>query len=93
MNQTDLVQPILQIDKLNKYYGNSIGCKNVSFEVWPGEVVGIVGESGSGKSTVMGCISGSLKTTSGSIIYDSEEYEKANLCEIPEAGIRKLIRK
>jgi putative phosphonate transport system ATP-binding protein len=39
-------EPILSVRKLEKRYGSFIGCTDVSFDVWPGEVVAIVGESG-----------------------------------------------
>ena len=35
-----------------------VGCRDVGFELWPGEVLGIVGESGSGKSTLLTCSAG-----------------------------------
>jgi peptide/nickel transport system ATP-binding protein len=46
--------------------------KNVSFEVEPGEIIGICGESGGGKSTLAKVISGLIKPDSGKIILDSE---------------------
>ena len=41
--------PILSARNLTRRYGEHIGCRGVSFDLWPGEVLGIVGESGSGE--------------------------------------------
>ena len=46
--------------------------KNVSFEVAPGEILGICGESGGGKSTLARVIAGIFKPNSGRIILDSD---------------------
>ena len=45
--------------------GSVVACAEVSFEVGPGEVLGIVGESGSGKSTVAGCLAFDIEPTAG----------------------------
>ncbi|MBC7140596.1 MAG: phosphonate C-P lyase system protein PhnK [Rhodobacteraceae bacterium] len=61
--------PLLSVQDLTKRYGRRIGCERVSFDLWPGEVLGIVGESGSGKSTLLGCLAGHLAADEGQILY------------------------
>lgn len=50
----------LKLAKLEKNYcpscGTVYGCRDISFEVYSGEILGVVGESGSGKSTMMKCL-------------------------------------
>ena len=62
--------PLLRVEALSKHYGSRIGCADVSFDLWPGEVMGIVGESGSGKSTLLGCLAGHMAPDRGRVLYD-----------------------
>ncbi|WBU51934.1 phosphonate C-P lyase system protein PhnK [Paracoccus sp. SCSIO 75233] len=64
--------PLLSVRGITKRYGARIGCADVGFDLWPGEVMGIVGESGSGKSTLLGCLSGQLRPDEGQVIFRTE---------------------
>lgn len=50
-------EPLLRVSALSKFYGSRVGCENVTFDLWPGEVLAVVGESGSGKTTLLNCLS------------------------------------
>ncbi|MDO7560942.1 MAG: phosphonate C-P lyase system protein PhnK [Paracoccaceae bacterium] len=63
---------LLEVKDLSKSYGNRIGCKDISFDLWPGEVLGIVGESGSGKSTLLSCLAGHLGPDQGQVIFNTK---------------------
>jgi peptide/nickel transport system ATP-binding protein len=52
--------------------------KNISFEIYPGEILGLVGESGSGKTTVGRAAIGLLPISNGSIKLVGEEISKAS---------------
>ncbi len=80
-------RPLFVAEGLGKSYGGRIGCAGVSFDLWPGEVLGIVGESGSGKTTLLSCLSGRLAPDEGRIFYDG-----ADALAMSEAARRRLMR-
>ncbi|PDT16970.1 phosphonate C-P lyase system protein PhnK [Rhizobium sp. J15] len=84
--------PLLKVNDLSKFYGNRIGCRNVSFELWPGEVLAIVGESGSGKTTLLNCISTRLMPSTGSVEYHMRDGSYRDLYRMNEAERRFLMR-
>jgi oligopeptide transport system ATP-binding protein len=57
---------------------------DVSFDVGPGETLGLVGESGSGKTTTGYCVLELLKPTSGTVHFDGREVTKMNRRELRE---------
>lgn len=64
---------LLQVSGLTKKFGGFTAVDNVSFNVAPGEILGLLGPNGSGKSTTFNCIAGMLKPTSGSVKLDGDE--------------------
>ncbi len=62
--------------------GTVYACKDVSFDLYKGEILGIVGESGSGKSTMMRCLYFDEETTSGELYIEGYENGKTNALTI-----------
>jgi peptide/nickel transport system ATP-binding protein len=90
--------PLLKVNELCTWYPVKKGLfgkssafikavNNVSFEVYPGETLGLVGESGSGKSTLGRSILRLIEPTSGHI-----EYKGANLLKLKPAELRRMRR-
>ena len=85
-------EPLLRVSELSKFYGSRIGCENVTFDLWPGEVLAIVGESGSGKTTLLNCLSTRLMPSSGTASYRMRDGQWRELYRMSEAERRFLMR-
>ena len=84
--------PLLRVQGLTHHYGRQLGCQDVSFDLYPGEVLGIVGESGSGKTTLLKCISGQLQPTEGRVSFDTRTEGLSDVWALPEPERRMLMR-
>ena len=84
--------PLFSVQGLTRRYGARIGCADVSFDLWPGEVLGIVGESGSGKSTLLSCISGQMDPDEGRVRYATRDLGPVDVRELSEPRRRMLMR-
>ncbi|WP_415404353.1 phosphonate C-P lyase system protein PhnK [Tateyamaria sp. SN3-11] len=84
--------PLLQVEGLSKFYGQRIGCAEVSFDLFPGEVMGIVGESGSGKSTLLNCLAGHLPPDGGRVLFDTRAEGLRDTVTMSEPERRMLGR-
>ncbi|NCX69748.1 MAG: ATP-binding cassette domain-containing protein [Rhodobacteraceae bacterium] len=82
--------PLLQVRNIEKRYGTRIGCADVSFDLYPGEVLGIVGESGSGKSTLVRCLSRLHDITGGTISVDNQDIMSLTEKELIELRRSKM---
>ena len=85
-------QPLLVAEGLTKYYGRQIGCRNVSFSLYEGEVVAVVGESGSGKTTLLRLLAMQTPTSGGRVLYRMRDGVTRDLGKLGEAELRFLAR-
>lgn len=66
-------EPILEIKHLTKYYGKILGVKDLSLDLYEGEIFGFIGPNGAGKSTTIRAIMHLINKTSGQILLNGQE--------------------
>ena len=93
--------PLLKVRHLSRHFETRVGkgwrkeieifkaVDNISFDLFPGETLGIVGESGSGKTTVARCILRAITPTSGSVIY-THGSRSVDLATLPQRQLLPL---
>jgi putative phosphonate transport system ATP-binding protein len=86
------MKPLLSAQNVTRYYGERAACRDVTFDLYPGEVLAIVGESGSGKTTLLRCLSGHMPATSGTVSYTMRDGRSLALDAMSEAERRLLMR-
>ena len=63
------METIIQIQHLQKHFGNLKVLNDVGFDIHKGEVVTIIGSSGSGKSTMLRCVNLLERMDGGHVLY------------------------
>ena len=72
-----MLEPVLEIRDVVKYYGDTAVLNGVSFKVFRGETKIIIGASGSGKSTILKLIMASATYRQSSAMTDPQEFARA----------------
>lgn len=88
------MQACMRIQNLEKVYGNRGNVthvlKGVSFDVYPGEYVGVMGASGSGKTTLLNCVSTIDRATAGRILIEGKDITRLKSSAVADFRCRKL---
>jgi len=79
--------PLLSVDDLHAWYGESHILHGVAFEVLPGEVVTLLGRNGAGKTTTMKSVMGMVGKRTGSVRFDGVETIGLSSNRIARLGI------
>lgn len=84
--------PILRASGLTRRFGERLAVEDVSFELYPGEVLALVGESGSGKSTLLACLSGAQTPDGGRVEFLTRHEGLLDVHAMSESARRLLAR-
>jgi branched-chain amino acid transport system ATP-binding protein len=79
--------PILEVEKLTRYFGGLAAVKDVSFEVRQGQIFGFIGPNGAGKTTLFSMIAGALKPSTGKIRRSGKDITGLRPFKLVKTGI------
>jgi branched-chain amino acid transport system ATP-binding protein len=77
---------LLDVRDVTMKFGELVANDRVSFTVESGSIVGLIGPNGAGKTTLFNCITGFLKPTNGSIIFDGADITGLTPYQIARMG-------
>ena len=86
------VEPILKVQEVTKTFGGIIALNRISFDLFEGEILGIIGPNGSGKTTVVNCITGFIKASSGRVFYRGKDITGKAPHKIADMGVTRTFQ-
>src|SRR5215204_4756191 len=78
---------LLEVDKVETFYGNIKALKGVSLNVDKGEIVTLIGSNGAGKTTTLRTISGMIRPKRGQIRLDGKRIDNISADRLVRMGI------
>ena len=78
---------VLQTNNLTKQYRDFKAVDNLQMQIKKGAIYGLVGRNGAGKTTMVRAVTGMLKPSSGSVVFNGEDMAKKNSRVILNSGI------
>src|SRR5205814_9918075 len=87
-----LMSAVLEVRALSTQFGGIVAVDDVSFEVRPGEILGIIGPNGSGKSTLFNCILGQLQPSAGDVRLDGRAVTGMRACDLNRLGVSRTFQ-
>lgn len=86
------MQKQLSLDNVSVHFGGVQALANVSFDIEPGEIVGLIGPNGAGKTTIFNVITGVYKTSNGDVRFDGQSLKGLRPHRILATGIARTFQ-
>jgi branched-chain amino acid transport system ATP-binding protein len=83
---------LLIVKGLTKYFGGLRAVHDLSFEVRPGEILGLIGPNGAGKTTAFNLIAGFIHPTRGQVLLDGEDLVGMKPYAVTRKGIARTFQ-
>ena len=85
-------EPLLSVEDVNKAFGGVQALSAVSFELFPGDILGVIGPNGSGKTTLVNVITGFVRPDSGRIVFKGRDITGWPPHKIADAGLTRTFQ-
>jgi branched-chain amino acid transport system ATP-binding protein/branched-chain amino acid transport system permease protein len=85
-------EQLLEIRGLGKRFGALAAVRDLSFDMRPGEILGLIGPNGAGKSTVFNLMTGVLPSDDGEVLFRGERIERLAGREIARRGLARTYQ-
>jgi branched-chain amino acid transport system ATP-binding protein len=84
---------LLSVAGVTKAFGGVVANRDISFEVAPGELVGVIGPNGAGKSTLFDVITGFARPSTGRVLLDGADVTALRPDQISRLGVARTFQK
>ncbi len=85
-------KPMLELKGVTKCFGGITACKDITFDLQPGQIMGLIGPNGAGKTTAFNLITGVYGLTSGAVIFDDQLITGKRPDQIVRMGIARTFQ-
>lgn len=83
---------MLKVDSLTRTFGGLTALRDLSFEVHPGQIVGLIGPNGAGKTTAFNVISGTMPPTSGTVHFKGRDISGGPPSSVVRLGLARTFQ-
>jgi branched-chain amino acid transport system ATP-binding protein len=88
----DTHSPLMRVSGVSKRFGGLLALQNVTFDLSPGEIIGLIGPNGAGKTTLVNVITGVQRVDGGTIVYQGRRIDRMPAYRIARVGIGRTFQ-
>jgi len=92
MSDNGQKKPVLEVRNISKSFGAIEAVRGVSFDVYPGEILGVIGPNGCGKTTLFNCILGQLKPDAGTVTLKGRDVTGRSPVKLAKDGLGRTFQ-
>jgi branched-chain amino acid transport system ATP-binding protein len=92
MSDNGQQKPVLEVRNISKSFGAIEAVRGVSFDVYPGEILGVIGPNGCGKTTLFNCILGQLKPDMGTVTLKGQDVTGRSPVKLSKNGLGRTFQ-